>query len=195
MLDQMDKASEPAVDARLPGDFNMWVFVLGDLLIFATYFLVFLAYRTQHEHAFLAAQHHLSVTTGAINTLVLLASSRFVALGVQAARAANAARASRLITYGGLCGLAFIAVKATEWGVEAAHGHTLAHDQFFMFYFMITGVHVLHVVLGLGILAIALRELRAVGAQRSWVVEAGATFWHMVDLLWVVIFALLYVVR
>jgi nitric oxide reductase NorE protein len=97
--------------------------------------------------------------------------------------------------YGGLCGVLFILIKAFEWYAEASHGYTLARNDFFMFYFMLTGVHLLHVALGLGILTFGLRAFRQQGVGKVWVVEAAATFWHMVDLLWVVIFALFYVMR
>jgi nitric oxide reductase NorE protein len=195
VVGQIEAAPRAATPARLPGDVNMWVFVLGDLVIFAVYFVVYMIYRTVHPGLFLASQRHLSVTAGAVNTLVLLASSRFVALGVQAARADEHRRATRLISYGAMCGLAFVVLKAIEWSVEISRGYTLPRNELWMFYYALTGVHLLHVLLGLGILAIAMRELRLSRLRRVWVVEAGATYWHMVDLLWVLIFALFYVMR
>ena len=185
---------------HVPGDIHMWVFVLGDLVIFGIYFIVFMAYRVKEPDAFIAQQHHLNVGTGALNTLVLLTSSWFVARGVQAARTADVRKATLLLRLGCACGLVFIAVKAFEWSIEIHDGHTLASGTFLACYFMFTGVHLMHVVLGLLILGIVLRNLRrseAPGADgpNLVLVEAGGIFWHMVDLLWVVIFALLYVMR
>ena len=133
--------------------------------------------------------------TGVLNTMVLLTSSRFVALAVQAARRGEYERSRRLISYGGLCGVAFVAIKAFEWAHEVSHGFTLVRNDFFMFYFMLTGVHLFHVFLGLVILVVVNRELRSPERCRSWIVESGAVYWHMVDLLWVGIFALLYLMR
>lgn len=185
-----------AAPARgLPGDPDMWVFVLGDLVIFSVYFIVYLVYRGHEPGVFLAAQRHLSLLAGAVNTLVLLASSRFVAHAMRAARDGDAARALRRVACGGACGLVFAAVKAGEWCWLVSHGLTVTRDDFFMFYFALTGVHLFHVLLGVLILGIAARELRNPWLRRVRVVEACAVYWHMVDLLWVILFALLYVMR
>jgi nitric oxide reductase NorE protein len=189
--------SPPSTDGRehLPGGVDIWVFVLGDLMFFAAYFVIFVVYRIQEPTLFLDSQRHLSLTTGVVNTLVLLASSRFVAMAVQATRAGDDRRATRLISYGGLCGVLFVLIKVFEWHSEISRGFTLPHNDFFMFYYMLTGVHLFHVLLGLGFLTLIVREIRSPAATRVWLVEAGATFWHMVDLLWVFIFALVYLMR
>ena len=180
---------------HLPGDINIWVFVLADLFSFAFYFVVFMVYRIEHGSVFLDSQRHLSLTAGTINTLVLLASSRFVALAVQATRAGDLSRAMRLISLAGLCGIFFTVVKVFEWYDAVANGFTLPRNEFFMFYFALTGVHLFHVLLGLLVLALVLHELRDPSLRRPSMVEAGAIYWHMVDLVWVVLFALLYLMR
>lgn len=195
MPDTVESPISAPARVRLPGNVDIWVFVLGDLLFFAAYFVVFMAYRI-HEHTlFLQSQRQLSLTTGAINTLVLLASSRFVALGVQATGRGDSRRASRAMTYAGLCGIAFVVIKVYEWHSEISRGYTLPHNDFFMFYYMLTGVHLFHVVLGLLVLGLIEVELRNPARTRVWLVEAGATFWHMVDLLWIFIFVMLYLMR
>jgi nitric oxide reductase NorE protein len=181
--------------AHMPGDGAMWVMVLGDLIIFGGYLLIFMIYRAMTPAKFMAAEQHLNINIGVLNTLVLLASSLLVALSVQAARADDNDRALRLTYLGGLCGVAFILIKAYEWSAEIAHGYTIGSNDFFMFYYMLTGVHLFHVSLGLVILGVVVRELRNPRRRRVSMVESGATYWHMVDLLWVVIFALLYVMR
>ncbi len=179
---------------HLPGDGAMWVMVLGDMIIFGAYFLIYMVHRAMAPAAFLAAQQHLNVTVGVINTMVLLTSSWFVVRGVCAARAGQPEQAVRLLFGAGVCGLAFIAIKAYEWSTEITHGYTV-HNAFFSFYYVLTGVHVFHVTLGLLILGFCVRELRVPARRRMSIVKQGATYWHMVDLLWVVIFGLLYVMR
>lgn len=179
---------------HLPGDGSMWVFVLGDLIIFGAYFIIFMVYRTQERGLFLASQQHLSLNIGVANTLVLIGSSWFVARGVQASRGGDHARAVRLTACGGACGVLFMCIKAYEWSVKISQGLTLPHNDFFMFYYMLTGVHLFHVALGLLILGVVIVNLRS-PQRRPSMAEAGATYWHMVDLLWIVIFALLYVMR
>ncbi|ORW01413.1 cytochrome c oxidase subunit 3 [Mycobacterium kyorinense] len=181
--------------AHLPGDGSMWVFVLGDLVIFGAYFVIFMVYRTQERGLFLASQQHLSLDVGVVNTLVLIASSWFVARGVQSARAAEHAAAARFIVGGGACGVLFIALKAYEWSSKIGQGLTFPRNDFFMFYYLLTGVHLFHVLLGLVILGVVVANLRDPRRRRLSIAEAGATYWHMVDLLWIVIFALLYVMR
>lgn len=180
---------------HLPGDGSMWVFVLGDLIIFGAYFIIFMVYRAQERGLFLASQQHLSLGIGVINTLVLIGSSWFVARGVQASRGDDHARAVRLTACGGACGVLFICIKGYEWSAKISQGLTLPHNDFFMFYYMLTGVHLFHVALGLLILGVVIVNIRNPQQRRPSIAEAGATYWHMVDLLWIVIFALLYVMR
>ncbi|WP_245233924.1 cytochrome c oxidase subunit 3 family protein [Mycobacterium sp. PS03-16] len=195
-----DTVPPPARDQRitqahLPGDGAMWVMVLGDLIIFGAYFVIYMVHRAMAPQAFLADQQHLDLTVGAANTVVLLTSSWLIARGVAAARDDRCPEAVRLTVAAGGLGVAFIAVKAYEWSVKVAGGHTLGGSEFFTFYYMLTGVHLFHVALGLVILGVVARELCDRRRRRMSMVEAGATYWHMVDLLWIVIFALLYVMR
>ena len=93
----------PRQTRHLPGDSHMWVMVLGDLVIFSGYFVVFMVYRSMNRAEFLAAQQHLNITIGVINTVILLTSSWFVARAVLSTRAGDAARAVRLLWGGGVC--------------------------------------------------------------------------------------------
>ncbi len=182
-------------DLEVPGGINMWLFVVGELLIFAFYFFVFMMYRTHASDAFAGSQEHLNLAVGAGNTVILLTSSYFVALAVDAARCGDPARAHRLVRWTVALAVLFMVIKLGEWAYEIRHGYTFPSDDFFMFYFALTGVHLFHVVMGLGVLALVLHELRTPDLQRQFVVEAGATYWHMVDVVWIVLFALLYVLR
>jgi nitric oxide reductase NorE protein len=180
--------------AKLPGDSNMWVMVLGDMVIFAGYFVVFMIYRAMNRQEFLHAQQHLNITIGVINTVILLTSSWFVARAVQTVRAGQFEKSIRLVLAGGIGGAAFIVLKSYEWASKILAGHTNS-EMFYSFYYVITGVHMVHVLIGLIVLGVLVRELRNPAARRPWMVEAGATYWHMIDLLWVIIFALFYVMR
>jgi nitric oxide reductase NorE protein len=172
----------------------MWVMVLGDLVIFGGYFIVFMIYRSMNHAAFLVAQQRLNITIGVANTVILLTSSWFVARAVLCVRAGHPDRAVRLLWGGAASGATFMLVKWYEWFREIVAGQTNS-DMFYSFYYVITGVHLVHVLIGLIVLGVLIRELRTPGRRRAWVVESGATYWHMVDLLWVIIFALLYVMR
>ncbi|WP_197507732.1 cytochrome c oxidase subunit 3 [Mycobacterium sp. ACS4331] len=172
----------------------MWVMVLGDLIIFAGYFVVFMIYRAMNPDEFLQAQQHLAINLGVLNTVILLTSSWFVARAVLATRGGQYAHAVRLIYAGGFLGLLFMIVKGYEWYAKISAGHTNA-ETFYSFYYVITGVHLVHVLIGLIVMGVLVRELRNPSRRRASMVESGAIYWHMVDLLWVLIFALLYVMR
>jgi nitric oxide reductase NorE protein len=179
---------------HLPGDGHMWVMVLGDMFIFAGYFVVFMIYRSMNRAEFLAAQQHLDITIGVINTVILLTSSWFVARAVMATRAQRYRQAIGLIYAGGLSGVLFAVLKSYEWVSKIRAGHTNA-EMFYSFYYVITGVHLVHVLIGLIALGVLVRELRNPARRRTSIVESGGVYWHMVDLLWVSIFAMFYVVR
>ncbi|KUI38498.1 cytochrome C oxidase subunit III [Mycobacterium sp. GA-2829] len=181
-------------DGHLPGDGHMWVMVLGDLVIFAGYFVVYMVYRTMHTEEFLRAQQHLDIDIGVLNTVILLTSSWFVARSVLATREGRYDRAVALIWAGGFAGVLFMAFKGYEWYIKIAAGQTNS-QLFYSFYYVLTGVHLVHVLIGLIVLGVLVRELRTPGRRRTSVVESGAVYWHMVDLLWVIIFGLLYVMR
>jgi nitric oxide reductase NorE protein len=186
--------SAPHSPTHLPGDGHIWVMVLGDMVIFAGYFIVFMIYRTMDRQGFLQAQRHLDVNIGVANTVILLTSSWLVARSVLAARAGSYQAAIRLGYAGGFAGLLFILLKCYEWAREIGAGHTNS-EMFYSFYYVLTGVHLLHVLIGLIAIGIIVRELRDAGRRRASIVESGAIYWHMVDLLWVIIFGLFYVLR
>ncbi|MGI8335733.1 cytochrome c oxidase subunit 3 [Actinomadura scrupuli] len=183
-----------ATDERLPGDIDMWVMVLGDLFFFGCYFVTYMVFRAMSVEEFAAAQRHLNIGIGVTNTVILLTSSMFAALGVIAVRQEALKKAERLLLATGACGVLFALLKVYEWHAEISQGYTV-QNEFFSFYYVLTGVHLAHLALGVLILGIAVRELRAPRKQRPRIIEQSVVFWHMVDLLWVVIFALLYLMR
>jgi nitric oxide reductase NorE protein len=186
-----------AVDSRrhVPGESSMWFFVIGDLLIFGVYFVGYMYFRGQNQELFLRGQSRLNLDIGAVNTVMLLTSSLFVALGTEAARAGNRADAFRRFWVALAFGAAFPVLKLFEWVPEISHGLTPGTNLFFMYYYVMAGMHLCHVALGLVIMCIILRNLKTAETPNISFIETGATYWHMVDVLWLVLFALLYLMR
>jgi nitric oxide reductase NorE protein len=196
-----DVAEDTAVDqssgarGHVPGESSMWFFVIGDLLIFGVYFVGYMYFRGQNQELFLTSQARLNLDIGAVNTVMLLTSSLFVALGVEAARAGNRVDALRRFWIALAFGAAFPLLKMFEWIPEITSGLTPGTNLFFMYYYVMTGMHLCHVALGLVIMCFIIRNLKAAAAPKISLVETGATYWHMVDVLWLVLFALLYLMR
>jgi nitric oxide reductase NorE protein len=179
----------------VPGQPDLWAFVLFEALVFTAYFVVYLVRRTQSPDLFLASQAHLDLRVGVFNTLALLASSWSVARCVQAARERSyrAATAHAFLTMG--FGLVFLVSKVVEWAAKLEQGFGFTTDEFFSFYYFLTGIHFLHLLIGFGVLAIAVHQLWSPARRSQEAIETCATYWHTIDFLWVLIFALLYVVR
>ena len=186
-------AQEPA--RFVPGQPDMWAFVLFEALVFTAYFTVYVVSRALDPGLFLESQAHLDLRVGVFNTLVLLASSWSVARCVQAAREGSfrAASANAFPTI--LFGSVFLVSKVLEWAAEIGQGYTFTTDAFFSFYYFLTAIHFLHLLIGFGVLAIAVREIRDPARRSQEAIETCATYWHTIDFLWVMIFALLYVMR
>ncbi|WP_082983264.1 cytochrome c oxidase subunit 3 family protein [Mycobacterium sp. 1423905.2] len=176
----------------------MWAFVLFETLVFTGYFGFYLFYRTQSPELFLRSQAQLDLRIGVFNTIVLLLSSWAVARCVQAARAGAYRQARRDVACTGLCGLIFLATKIFEWVKQMRSGNGLASNDFFTYYYFLTGIHFIHLLIGFVVLGVVVYQLKAPAPRSEGsqeLVETCATYWHTVDFLWVLIFALLYVVR
>ncbi|KUI34256.1 cytochrome c oxidase subunit 3 [Mycobacterium sp. GA-2829] len=185
------------VERHLPGEEGMWVFIFGDMTVFALLFSVYLYYRGQDVATFDESQLQLNQTFGVVNTLVLLTSSLLVVTAVRAVRRDDL-RLARLLTYGAiLCGVIFVINKVIEYSEKLANGIVPATNQFFMYFYVMTGLHLFHVAIGLALLWFFIRLTRrpALGERELSYLEGSACFWHMVDLLWIVIFPLLYLVK
>lgn len=172
--------------SELPGHPMMWILILSEMAAFGLMFGGFAVARLANRAVFAAGQARLDVGLAGINTLVLVTS------GWLAARACHADRAMhrRVFLLGALgLGLTFIALKLVEYAAEIDAGASLDSDTFSTLYFLLTGFHLLHVVLGGGILALV-----AVRAERQ-AIAIGTSFWHMVDLIWLVMYPLIYLVR
>lgn len=189
-------AAPPEIRKRhLPGEVGIWMFILGDMLVFSLFFVTYLFYRGQEPALFDASQARLNIHFGVINTLLLLTSSWFVVMAVDAVRSDHMARAKALFRLAWLCGAGFVALKIVEYAQKSREGINLLTDNFFMFYYMYTGIHLIHVLLGLVFLAWLVRKCRTATSADIATFEVGASFWHLVDLLWIMLFPLLYLVK
>jgi nitric oxide reductase NorE protein len=185
---------------RVPGELGIWMFVAGDLLMFGLIFLIYAFYREQEPALFIAGAASRSMTLGLVNTLLLLSGSWCVAQAMQTSWRGDNRLAVRLVAAGIATGFAFIAIKIAEWGEAFAAAKTPLSDDYYMYYFMLTGIHLLHVIAGIAALVFVLEQFRRFqlekpNAAKREVVEACGVFWHVVDLLWIVLFALLYLLR
>lgn len=182
---------------NVPGEEGIWVFVLGDMTVFALFFATFMYSRGKNPAVFARDHADLNTALGVVNTLLLVTSSLLVVLAVQKVLGGRRAGAWRLIAAALCCGVGFVAVKAAEWARLFAAGKAVGTSEFFSYYFVFTGIHLLHVLIGLTVLSRLVVVTRQAGFtdKQARLCETGGIFWHMVDLLWVVLFALFYLVR
>lgn len=179
----------------VPGQPDMWAFVLFETLVFTGYFGFYLFSRGRNPELFLHAQAQLDLRIGVFNTLILLLSSWSVARCVQSARAGAYRVALRDVFITAGFAAVFLFLKVFEW-VRLIHaGNGVDSNDFFMYYFFLTGIHFVHLLIGFVVLGVIVYQLRGPARRSQEIVETGATYWHTVDFLWVLIFALLYVVR
>jgi nitric oxide reductase NorE protein len=192
-----EAARRGASGGHVPGEVGTWVFIFGDMVLFAVFFATYLYYRSADVALFDRSQQSLNPDFGAINTIVLLISSLLVAMAVRAIRGGNSSVATFLIAGAFVCGLVFSGLKIAEWTEKVEAGLTPATNDFYMYYFILTGLHWFHLIVGLVVLAVMLFLTRRpeLNPRQFGFLEGGACFWHMVDLLWIVLFPLLYLVR
>ncbi len=180
----------------MPGEEGLWVLIFGDLFVFSLFFLTFLYYRGTEPAVFVTSQLTLDRQFGLINTFLLLTSSLFVASATRRIRA-GLRGARPLFIAAMICGFGFVIIKFFEYGAKFHAGIGFATNDFYMLYFAFTGIHLVHVMIGLVVLGCLLSLTAKPNAGTTGLVwiESGAIFWHLVDLLWVVLFALFYLLR
>lgn len=188
-------AGKPARARAVPGKPDMWAFVLFETLVFTAYFGFYLFSRGRNPELFLHSQAQLDLRVGVLNTLVLLLSSWSVARCVQSARAGAYRAALRDVFITAAFAAVFLSFKVLEWARLVHAGNGIDSNDFFMFYFFLTGIHFVHLLIGFVVLGVIVYQLLSPARRDQNLVETCATYWHTVDFLWVLIFALLYVVR
>lgn len=187
-----------------PGDLAIWIVIYIEFITFSLLFLGYAFSRRLDVELFNASQLAVSQTSGFINTLILITSSYFVVKAVQSIRSMTAQtqkesniKAARWLLFAILCGVAFLVIKVTEFSTIFGMGIHLSTNTYFMFYIMLTVFHFLHVLLGSFILFIIYKKTKSYGylTNDASGIETGASYWHMVDLLWIVLFPLVYIIR
>jgi nitric oxide reductase NorE protein len=192
MTDLTDKTQRARF---IPGQPDMWAFVLFETLVFTGYFGFYLFYRARSPELFLHSQAQLDLRIGVFNTLVLLLSSWSVARCVQSSRAGAYGAALRDVYITVSFAAIFLFFKVFEWARLVHMGNGFDSNDFFTYYYFLTGIHFVHLLIGFVVLGVVVYQLRGPARRSQELVETCATYWHTVDFLWVLIFALLYVVR
>lgn len=192
-----DSAALPKPPRELAGGTVIWLFVAIELLTFGLFFVAFATSQRADPASFSAGQAQLHPFFAAVNTCVLLTGGWFAARGVLANRCDQSRAASRYLWGAAATGLLFMAIKSYEYVGVFAAGITLSTSAFWFFYLFVTGFHFLHVLAGVGFLVpTAWRTARgAYGSAAPMTVEAVAVFWHLVDMIWVLLFPLFYLAR
>jgi len=182
---------------RLPGVAGIWVFIAADMAMFGLLFVSFMLDRQKNLPLFERSRHTLDANVGGVNTLILLTSSWFVVLALDAAKRSRSRQLARYLAVAMACGGAFTVSKALEYTKKLSSGISMLTNDFYMYYFALTGIHLLHVAAGCVVLSVLCQRARAgmYAGGRCLGLECGASYWHMVDLLWILLFPLLYLLR
>lgn len=185
-----------AATTHVPGESELWIFILGDMFVFALFFSVWSVNHALQPELFSAGHAQINQAFGLTNTLALLTSSLFVALGLNNAKSGQFQSARRWFQGAfGLGGL-FVVVKCFEYREKILAGADALNNEFFMYYFVFTGIHLLHVLVGMVALLLMMRRCSQPRADLADIpfLEGASVYWHMVDILWIVWFLLIYLI-
>jgi len=187
---------------------GMWLFIFTELLLFGGLFIVYSVYRYLNAEDFHLAAKELNTTIGAFNTIILLTSSMTIAMSTTALQKGHLKTAGRLVIITFFIGIGFLVNKYFEWGMKFEHGiwpgseHMIKNMSqgeilFFGLYFVMTGLHAIHIIVGLIIMSFAFRGLKTgkVNINRPSLLENCGLYWHLVDLIWIFLFPLFYLIK
>ncbi|HQT97759.1 MAG TPA: cytochrome c oxidase subunit 3 family protein [Thermodesulfobacteriota bacterium] len=175
---------------------GLWTFLATEVLLFGALFTAYTVFRVKYPALFQSEHLKLNRVLGTLNTLVLITSSLAVALGVDAIRRGKARLLEKYYGVTVLLGAVFLCVKYIEWTEEFHHGLYPGTNIFFSLYFMMTGLHGIHVILGMGALTyvVVLSKRGRFSGSYHTPVEVVGLYWHFVDLVWIYLFPLLYLI-
>lgn len=200
-LDEVSLSSNDAVETTIPysklayppGGVLIWIVIYLELVTFGMAILALAYYGSQERELFHESSIKLNRVIGTINTIFLLTSGLFVALGVHAFKAKNFTLAARWFHFAVWGGFGFLVLKMVEYYQKLEAGLTMDSNSFFTFYWLLTAFHWIHVLVGMVILLIIRRSIvKKQAATLIEDVEAGAAFWHMCDLVWLLLYPMLY---
>jgi cytochrome c oxidase subunit 3 len=186
---------------------GMWLFLFTELVLFGGLFIIYAVYRFRFPEEFHLAAVQLDTLVGTVNTMILLTSSLTMAMSITALRQGRRGLSAFLVSGTILLGFAFLFNKYFEWahkidaGIYPQSPAMLALPQgeilYFGLYYVMTGLHALHVVIGLTILAVMLRSILrgSLTGDRPFRLEAGGLYWHLVDIIWIFLFPLFYLLH
>jgi len=187
-----------------PGDFGIWIVIYVELLTFGLFFIGYAFSRKYNLEMFNTSQLTLDTQSGFVNTLILVTSSYFVVKAVTSIKnmsennlAQASQTASKWLIAAMIFGGAFLVNKVLEFSTIFGEGITLSTNKFYMFYLLLTMFHFMHVLLGTIVLFNLYSKTKLHGYTPTDCrgLESGASYWHMVDLLWIVLFPLVYIIR
>jgi nitric oxide reductase NorE protein len=176
-----------------PGGILLWILIFLELITFGVALIVLVAGAHGNIDAYRASASHLNATYGAINTMFLLTSGFFMATSVRLFKKGNIKKSDFYLKLTMFFGVLFLVLKFIEYSEKIEKGLVLGKDTFLNFYWLLTGFHVIHVLVGLVILLILHFTMKKPQALVEDF-EASATFWHMCDLIWLLVFPILYLV-
>jgi cytochrome c oxidase subunit 3 len=176
--------------------FGMWLFLATEVLFFGGLFAAYAVFHWKYYDMFHTGAQQLNWKLGAVNTVVLLVSSFFMALGVDGAQHGNNKKVFRCLSVTLICGFLFMIIKGFEYSAKFSHGIYPSTNMFFGLYFSMTGLHGFHVVVGIGTILwlMMLAKKNRFSETYYTPVEVVGLYWHLVDLVWIYLFPLLYLV-
>lgn len=178
-----------------PGGILMWIIIFLELFTFGMALIAMVVYSKDEPEVFRSSKLLLNTTFGSINTIFLITSGFFMALSVKSLKEKDVQKSSLYLKLTMLGGLLFLAMKSVEYYDKIEAGLTVGYNTFFTFYWMLTLFHVIHVIVGLVILSSVYFGMKKKNSTTSIEdVEASASFWHMCDLIWLLLFPVIYLV-
>jgi cytochrome c oxidase subunit 3 len=186
---------------------GMWLFLFTELLLFGGLFIVYMVYRMLNHEAFLLSSFELNVTMGTVNTVVLLVSSMTVAMSITAVQRGNNALSVKLLAMTLGLSLVFLVIKYFEWSAKIHHGLFPGMDYytalpkgeslFFFLYFIMTGLHALHIIIGAVLMGVTIYRTKKglINSDNYTLTENTGLYWHLVDLIWIYLFPLFYLIH
>lgn len=187
--------------SHVPGEAELWILILGDMIVFGLIFAIWGWNHATQPDLFAWGGAQMNRALGLVNTLVLITSSAAVASGLNLVRLGRSHQARLSYAAAAALGCAFVIMKTIEYAQHIDAGANALDNSYFMYYFVFTGIHLLHVVVGIAALLFVTRRCRQFqpGARPAEgdlvLLEGVGVFWHLVDLLWIVLFFLIYLVR
>ena len=186
---------------------GMWLFIFTEILLFGGMFIVYSVYRFKNPVAFGLAHQELNVTVGFINTVILLISSATVAIAISAMQKSDRKLTMAMLGLTLVLAIVFLVNKYFEWGLKFEHGmypgselmRNLSHGDmlFFSLYFFMTGLHAVHIIIGMVLPSVSLFKVKsgAVNQGQYAMLENSGLYWHLVDLIWIFLFPLFYLIH